>query len=128
MPPTPKRDTSIKINFFEFSEKKEQKFLKSDKSCFDVLPFYNDKKQPNACTSAKIVGTTCKKIEMKEIGQNMNVKRQNKKTVKQKVEDGYDMDLLSDYVKELIKPENVVGEFDSTDEMLKATWDDNDDE
>lgn len=47
-------------------------------------------------------------------------KRQNKE------KDGYDMNSLSDYVKELIKPENVVGEFDSTKEMLKATWYDDD--
>ena len=30
---------------------------------------------------------------------------------------------LSDYVKELIKPENLIGPFNSTEEMMKSLWD-----
>lgn len=71
----------------------------------------------------KIVGTTCKKIKMKEIVQKMNTKRQNKETIKQEVEDGYDMDLLSDYVKELLRPENLSGPYHTVDELMKNTWD-----
>lgn len=29
----------------------------------------------------------------------------------------------SDYVKELIKPENLVGPFDTTEELMKSLWD-----
>lgn len=30
---------------------------------------------------------------------------------------------LSDYVKELIKPENLQGPFSSTEELMKSLWD-----
>ena len=30
---------------------------------------------------------------------------------------------LSDYVKELIKPENLVGPFDCTEDLMKSLWD-----
>lgn len=32
---------------------------------------------------------------------------------------------LGSSVKELMKPENLVGPFDSTEEMLKSLWDEN---
>ena len=56
----------------------------------------------------------------------MNIKRQNKETVQQEVKDSYDTDLLSDYVKELTKSENLIGPFKTTEELMKSLWDDDD--
>lgn len=56
----------------------------------------------------------------------MNIKRQNKETVQQEDADGYDMDLLSDYLKELTKPENLIGPFETTEELMASLWDDDD--
>lgn len=30
---------------------------------------------------------------------------------------------MSDYLKELLKPENLVGPFKTTEEMMKSLWD-----
>lgn len=56
----------------------------------------------------------------------MNIKRQNKETVQQETEYGYDTGLLSDYLKELTKPENLIGPFKTTEELMASLWDDDD--
>ncbi len=40
----------------------------------------------------------------------------------QKKENKQETEELSDYVKELIKSENLIGPFNSTEEMMKSLW------
>ena len=56
-----------------------------------------------------------------------NMSLEEKKIIKERIDEYFKMG-LSDYVKELIKPENLIEPFDSTEEMMKNLCDEDEDE
>ena len=56
-----------------------------------------------------------------------NLSLEEKKIIKERIDEYFKMG-LSDYVKELIKPENLIEPFDSTEEMMKKLCDEDEDE
>lgn len=55
-----------------------------------------------------------------------NITLEEKKLIEEKINEKSEE--LSDFVKELIKPENCMGPFETTEEMMQAIWDSEDDE
>lgn len=65
--------------------------------------------------------------EVKRYTHNESISTEEMKNLNNSLEKlNEDEEELSDYVKELIKPENLIGPFNSTEDMMKSLWDEED--